>query len=59
MRPATNKLSPAAATTHPDAVELADMFGGAFSRRTLDAVEAAPPQLRAPLLLGSPDFMMR
>jgi uncharacterized protein (DUF1800 family) len=43
----------------PDAVQLAMTLGDLFSPRTAAAVEAAPQQLRAPLVLGSPEFMMR
>jgi hypothetical protein len=34
-------------------------LGDQFSPRTAEAVEAAPTQLRTPLILGSPEFMMR
>jgi hypothetical protein len=34
-------------------------LGDIFSPGTAAAVEAAPPQLRVPLILGSPEFMMR
>jgi hypothetical protein len=34
-------------------------LGNAFSTRTRDAIESAPPQLRAAMVLGSPEFMMR
>jgi uncharacterized protein (DUF1800 family) len=43
----------------PDPAKLAVTLGGVFSRRTAEAIEAAPPQLRSPLILGSPEFMMR
>ena len=43
----------------PDPAKLAVTLGGVFSRRTVEAIEAAPPQLRSPLILGSPEFMMR
>lgn len=43
----------------PDAVQLAMTLGDLFSPRTAAAVEAAPQQLHAPLVLGSPEFMMR
>ena len=47
------------ATAAPDAAQLALTLADAFSPRTADAVEAAPIQLRTPLILGSPEFMMR
>ena len=43
----------------PDPAKLATTLGGVFSARTAEAIEAAPPQLRSPLILGSPEFMMR
>ena len=47
------------ASAAPDAAQLALTLADAFSPRTADAVEAAPIQLRTPLILGSPEFMMR
>ncbi len=38
---------------------LATTMGNQFSSRTAGAIESAPIQLRAPLILGSPEFMMR
>jgi uncharacterized protein (DUF1800 family) len=43
----------------PDPAELATTLGDQFSPRTADAVESGPVQLRAPLILGSPEFMQR
>jgi hypothetical protein len=43
----------------PDPAQLAMTLGDEFSLRTAEAVESAPMQLRAPLILGSPEFMMR
>jgi uncharacterized protein (DUF1800 family) len=43
----------------PDPAELAITLGDQFSPRTAEAVESAPAQLRAPLILGSPEFMLR
>jgi uncharacterized protein (DUF1800 family) len=43
----------------PDPVALAMTLGDLFSPRTAAAVESAPDGLRAPLILGSPEFMMR
>ena len=45
--------------TPPDPVQLAATLGNYFSPATASAVEAAPTNLRAPLILGSPDFMKR
>ena len=43
----------------PDAIALAMTLGDQFSPRTAAAVESAPDPLRAALILGSPEFMMR
>jgi len=43
----------------PDATRLTATLGSSFSAKTRDAIEAAPPQLRASMVLGSPEFMMR
>jgi uncharacterized protein (DUF1800 family) len=43
----------------PDPAQLAMTLGDQFSGRTAEAVESAPVQLRAPLILGSPEFMQR
>jgi uncharacterized protein (DUF1800 family) len=43
----------------PDPSLLATTLGDQFSSRTADAVESAPTQLRAPLIIGSPEFMFR
>ncbi|HXZ88021.1 MAG TPA: DUF1800 domain-containing protein, partial [Candidatus Binataceae bacterium] len=43
----------------PDAAELAMTLGGMLSARTKAAVEDAPPRLRASMIIGSPEFMMR
>jgi uncharacterized protein (DUF1800 family) len=42
-----------------DPIAVAMTLGDRFSPRTQAAVESAPDGLRAPLLLGSPEFMMR
>ena len=39
--------------------QLAATLGSYFSPTTANAVEASPTQLRAPLILGSPEFMKR
>ena len=43
----------------PDANALTVALGNTFSAQTRDAIEAAPPRLRAAMVLGSPEFMMR
>jgi uncharacterized protein (DUF1800 family) len=43
----------------PDPIQLALALGDLFTSRTAQAVETAPPPLRAPLILGSREFMMR
>jgi uncharacterized protein (DUF1800 family) len=43
----------------PDPAQLAMTLGDQFSPHTAEAVESAPVQLRAPLILGSPEFMLR
>jgi hypothetical protein len=56
------KFDPAARgpkMTPPDPVQLASALGNYFSPATAEAVAASPPQLRAPLILGSPEFMKR
>lgn len=45
--------------TPPDPVQLAATLGDYFSPSTANAVETSPTQLRAPLILGSPEFMKR
>ena len=45
--------------TPPDPAQLAATLGNYFSPATANAVEAAPTNLRAPLILGSPEFMKR
>jgi len=43
----------------PEPMQLALTVGDLFSPRTAEVIENAPPALRAPLILGSPEFMMR
>ncbi len=52
-RPHRPKMTP------PDPAQLAATLGNYFSPLTANAVEASPTQLRAPLILGSPEFMKR
>lgn len=50
---------PTAPPAPPDADRLLGLLGPDVSARTGAAVKAAPPPLRAALILGSPDFMSR
>ena len=43
----------------PDPAQLEAALGGHLSAGTRDAIETAPGQLRAALILGSPEFMVR
>jgi uncharacterized protein (DUF1800 family) len=52
-------LRAANVAAEPDPAALALTIGDLLSAHTREAVLAAPPQLRAPLILGSPEFMMR
>jgi uncharacterized protein (DUF1800 family) len=45
--------------TPPDPAQLAATLGDYFTPATANAVEASPTNLRAPLILGSPEFMKR
>ncbi|MGH7924242.1 MAG: DUF1800 domain-containing protein [Candidatus Binatus sp.] len=45
--------------TPPDPAQLGASLGDYFSPATANAVEASPAPLRAPLILGSPEFMKR
>lgn len=42
-----------------DASQLADTLGNLFSAKTESAIASSPPNLRAALILGSPEFMRR
>jgi hypothetical protein len=50
---------PAPAPTPLDAARLENTLAGSISRRTLDIVGRNPDNLKAAMLLGSPDFMQR
>ncbi len=43
----------------PEASMLAATLGNSFTTNTRDAIEASPAPLRAAMILGSPEFMMR
>jgi uncharacterized protein (DUF1800 family) len=45
--------------TPPDPAQLAATLGDYFTPATANAVETSPTNLRAPLILGSPEFMKR
>jgi uncharacterized protein (DUF1800 family) len=61
MRPAAMRIAPAAfnGSIAPDPATLAATVSDLLLLHTRQAVEHAPPVLRAPLILGSPEFMMR
>jgi hypothetical protein len=50
-------MAAASAQQPVDAVRLAATLDGSISQRTRDAMAHNPPELRAAMLLGSPDFM--
>jgi hypothetical protein len=53
-------IAAAAATSEPvDAAPLDSLLDPAIGQRTRAALAAAPAELRAALILGSPDFMRR
>ncbi|WP_404785448.1 DUF1800 domain-containing protein [Altericista sp. CCNU0014] len=53
-------LKPSSALMAPlDATQLGLTLGNPFSAKTQQAIAASPPQLRAALVLGSPEFMRR
>ncbi len=43
--------------TPVDAVQLSETLGNLFSEQTQQTIASSPPQLRAALMLGSPEFM--
>ncbi len=55
----TNPAKPGRKMEPPDTTMLTATMGNSFSARTRDAIESAPPQLRAAMVLGSPESMMR
>ena len=55
----TNPAKPGRKMESADATRLTATLGNSFSTKTRDAIEAAPPQLRAAMVLGSPESMMR
>jgi len=59
MRLAALATGPVPRMEPPDPSQLAATLGDLFSPQTADAVKAAPAQLRAPLIIGSPEFMRR
>jgi uncharacterized protein (DUF1800 family) len=59
MGAAAPASAPQAAVALLDAAQLQSTLGGAISERTRLAVAGSPENLRAAMLLGSPDFMQR
>ena len=55
----TNPARPGRKIEPPDPTRLTATLGNSFSTKTRDAIESAPPRLRASMVLGSPEFMMR
>lgn len=51
--------SPSMGMAPLDAAQLSIALGHPFSAKTQQAIAASPPQLRAALMLGSPEFMRR
>jgi hypothetical protein len=54
---ASSRAMAAAEQPPVDAARLQATLDGAISPRTLDTMAKNPPELRAAMLLGSPDFM--
>jgi hypothetical protein len=54
-----NPEKPGRKMTPPEASALTATLGNSFLSKTRNALEVAPAQLRAAMLLGSPEFMMR
>ena len=54
-----NPAKPGRKMEPADATRLTATLGNSFSTKTRDAIVSAPPQLRASMVLGSPEFMMR
>jgi hypothetical protein len=55
----TNPARPGRKMEPPDAARLTATLGNSFATKTRAAIESAPPQLRAAMVFGSPEFMMR
>ena len=51
--------TPGSGISEPDPDTLAATLGDLLSPHTRDVLQTTPPGLRAPLILGSPEFMMR
>ncbi|MGL5058926.1 MAG: DUF1800 domain-containing protein, partial [Microcoleus sp.] len=51
LRGETKKVEPI------DSLQLANTLGNNFSAKTQSAIASSPPNLRAALILGSPEFM--
>jgi hypothetical protein len=59
LRGLSSDLPPPQATKPVDAMHLEEIFGSTITSQTREIIAAAPPGLRAALILGSPDFMRR
>ncbi len=55
----TNPAKPGRKMEPADATQLTATLGNSFSTKSRAAIESAPPQLRAAMVLGSPESMMR
>jgi uncharacterized protein (DUF1800 family) len=55
----TGTMAPPYRPEPVDPARLEQIFGASLSSTTRTAIAAAPPRLRAALILGSPDFMRR
>jgi hypothetical protein len=54
-----NPAKPGRKMEPPNANNLTSTLGSSLSAKTRDAIESAPSPLRASMVLGSPEFMMR
>ena len=59
LRPANLRIQPADVSAPLDPSLLMENLDALLTQHTRQTLEAAPVQLRAPLILGSPEFMMR
>jgi uncharacterized protein (DUF1800 family) len=60
VAPTPTPSAPTPVLTQPlDPAQLADTLGNHFSVKTQQAIATNPPQLRAALMLGSPEFMYK
>jgi Protein of unknown function (DUF1800) len=57
--PTSANLPPAMTISVVDSVKLATTLGSNFSSKTQQAIDSSSPDLRAALILGSPEFMKK